>query len=46
MCSKNKQMIIRTVGYVHDPEAAKEWFEIYMNTIKLKILKKCSELQD
>jgi proteasome assembly chaperone (PAC2) family protein len=46
MCTSKKQMAIRTVGYIHDPKAAKEWFEIYMSTLKSKMLKKHSESQD
>ncbi|SEB93461.1 hypothetical protein [Paenibacillus sp. GP183] len=40
MTNKNKQqeLKIASVSFVHDPEAAKKWFEIYVESIKEQLI--------
>ncbi|MBN6187952.1 hypothetical protein JQN58_13830 [Aneurinibacillus sp. BA2021] len=44
---KKKQIptyTVRSVSYVHDPEAAQKWFEIYIDLIKQTLLKQADKV--
>jgi hypothetical protein len=32
-----------SISYVHDPEAAQQWFEIYIEVLKQELLKTASK---
>lgn len=41
--SKDKEFKLESISYVHDPDAAKKWFEIYIELIKSQLLKENSK---
>ncbi|MFS0558186.1 hypothetical protein [Brevibacillus sp. 179-C9.3 HS] len=36
----NHRLRIESVSYIHDPEAAKQWFDLYVEIMKEGLLKK------
>ncbi|MFD1738346.1 hypothetical protein ACFSCX_17625 [Bacillus salitolerans] len=43
---KNKKLTIKSISYVHDPEAAKKWFDLYLNLVKEKLIQESSKSVD
>lgn len=37
--TKEKEIVIESISYVHDPDAAKEWFEVYLEIVKKALIK-------
>ncbi|WP_170110138.1 hypothetical protein [Peribacillus acanthi] len=35
---EKKTLTIKSISYVHDPEAAKKWFELYVNLVTEKLI--------
>lgn len=38
-----KNLQVTSVSYVHDPEAAEKWFEIYVEILKKQLIKSVVE---
>ncbi len=38
-----KKLTLGSVQYVHDPEAAQKWFDLYIECVKEKMLQKTSK---
>ncbi|HHB2060828.1 TPA: hypothetical protein ACOQ5G_003672 [Bacillus cereus] len=38
-----KKLTLGSVQYVHDPEAAQKWFDLYIECVKEKVLKETSK---
>jgi len=38
-----KKLTLGSVQYVHDPEAAQKWFDLYVECVKEKVLKETSK---
>ncbi|UTW70214.1 hypothetical protein KHA80_06235 [Anaerobacillus sp. HL2] len=36
--SKEKEIVIESISYVHDPDAAKEWFNVYLEIVKKALI--------
>ncbi|WP_179295552.1 hypothetical protein [Bacillus sp. FJAT-45350] len=43
---QKKEITIETISYVHDPDAAKQWFETYMEIVKKELLEQISKDKD
>lgn len=41
-----KEIEIETISYVHDPDAATKWFELYIELIKQEIVKQKQQKSD
>lgn len=41
-----KEIELESISYVHDPEAAKKWFELYIDLIKQEIIKQKQQKSD
>ena len=41
-----KKLTLGSVQYVHDPEAAQKWFDLYIECVKEKVLKETSKMMD
>ncbi|WP_175428325.1 hypothetical protein [Bacillus solimangrovi] len=43
---RKREITLESISYVHDPEAAKKWFEIYIEIVKKQLLKQQSNPKD
>lgn len=41
--SKEKEIVIESISYIHDPNAAKEWFDIYLDIVKKALVKEVAK---
>ena len=41
-----KKLTLGSVQYVHDPEAAQKWFDLYIECVKEKMLQKLLKMMD
>lgn len=46
MSKSNKEFQVTSVSYVHDPQAAEKWFEIYIEILKKAILENAEKSKD
>ncbi|MED4354319.1 hypothetical protein P9265_18670 [Schinkia azotoformans] len=44
--SKQKEITIHSISYVHDPDGAKKWFEIYIDIVKKQLLENVKKQLD
>lgn len=43
---EKKELTIESISYIHDPDSAQEWFEIYLDIVKKELLKQAEKEKD
>jgi hypothetical protein len=46
MLMKVNNVTIKGISYIHDPEAAKKWFEFYINLVQEQLIQENSKTLD
>ncbi|WP_176719878.1 hypothetical protein [Desulfuribacillus alkaliarsenatis] len=43
---KHEKGMVASVSYIHDPNAAKLWFSIYVDMVKNEVVKQAAQKKD